>query len=72
MSDSILEQVFRIWTVNHEGAYLEVSIDEDGMLTIKTTNPQSNEYFGKVDFSLEPEVAAKVADAIKFLTSKGK
>ena len=62
-----LQSVFRIWP-GYDGAFLEVCEDGDGMIRVKTTTTKSEEYFGKTDFSIEPRVAAKLAEALKALT----
>lgn len=70
-NEAILEKRFMVWPAHGEGASLEVMIDADGMLRITCADEQSQTYFGKMDISLEPEVASKVADAIKQLTNQG-
>ena len=61
-----LQKVFKVWP-GYDGASLEVMIDGDGMLRIRTKDKKSEEYFGTMNVSLEPRVASKLADAIKEL-----
>jgi len=63
-----LQSVFRIWADYHEPVFLEVFVDGDGMLCIKTTDKKSEEYFGKIYFTIGKDVASKLAEALKVLT----
>lgn len=62
-----MQSVFRIYP-GHDGAFIEVTEDTEGMITVITTTPKSEEYFGKVNFRVEPRVAKKLAEAFKVLT----
>lgn len=71
-NEPLLDQVFKVWPAHGEDAYLEIAMNDEGMLVIKTKDEQSERYFGKVEFSLEPVTANKVADATKMLYNKTK
>ena len=62
-----LDSLFRISTESSGSGFLEVGIDEDGMVYIKTTHEQSEVYFGRVNFTIQKEVAEKLAEALKVL-----
>jgi hypothetical protein len=62
-----LDSLFRIYPESGDGAFLEVGIDGDGMVYVKTTNENSEIYFGKVNFTVQKEVAEKLAEALKVL-----
>lgn len=65
--DVTIETIYQVW-VGSEGVFLQVLIDGDGMVRINTKDQASENYFGKIDISLEPRVAKKLAEAIKTLT----
>lgn len=60
-----MEVVRRIFD-DTEGAYIEVGPDADGLdcIEVRTTNAKSKEYFGEFRFSLMPEMAKLLGNAL--------
>lgn len=58
--------VIRKMWYDNEGVSVEVKPDADAldMVRVCTSDPKSQEYFGKFDFNLTPEMARSVARAM--------
>ena len=60
------EVCYNIWD-DHEGTHIRVGHDMDvgGWVQIKTEDHASEEYYGQFDFMLSPQMALRLAAAIK-------
>lgn len=69
-NEPILKEIFRIYpnAPDFEKPFLEIYVNEDGMISIETTCPVSEEYFGKVRLELEPRIVKKLIEALKVLS----
>lgn len=59
-----IEQHYRVYS-NKEGVCIEVGPDgELGCVQIRTADKKSEEWYGKIDFMLQPEAALAVGHAL--------
>jgi len=67
MTHDVETEVIRRIYINTEGVYLEVGPDADGLGLVEIRNSgskPSEEWFGKVRFSVEPEFAKQLGQAL--------
>jgi hypothetical protein len=69
MSQVWTETLMRVGTTEVVNAFIEVSPDGDGLGMVRVCTPTAagQDWFGKIDFTINPELARELAKALNFV-----